>query len=300
MDSNANTKASDSKKIKSVTNLSIIINIILTAAKFLIGFLAGSLAVISDGVHSFSDMVTDLAVIFGVHYGSKEPDVKHPYGHGRIETLASTFVATALVLVGLGMVYYAAVDITKGSIITPNIAMFVVTISSIVSKEWLYQVTRKVAIKTHSSAAYANAWHHRSDAMSSVAVLIGIVALKFGFAYGDQIAAIAVGLMIILIGLSIIGDCLREFAEGAVDPKTAEHITNIINAHPSIRQWHKLRTHTVGREVFVDLHILVDPNISISAAHDISEKLETALQNHLARPVTIIIHIEPDVPQLRK
>jgi cation diffusion facilitator family transporter len=300
MDSNANTKASDSKKIKSVTNLSIIVNIILTAAKFLIGFLAGSLAVISDGVHSFSDMVTDLAVIFGVHYGSKEPDVKHPYGHGRIETLASTFVATALVLVGLGMVYYAAVDITKGSIITPNIAMFVVTISSIVSKEWLYQVTRKVAIKTHSSAAYANAWHHRSDAMSSVAVLIGIVALKFGFAYGDQIAAIAVGLMIILIGLSIIGDCLREFAEGAVDPKTAEHITNIINAHPSIRQWHKLRTHTVGREVFVDLHILVDPNISISAAHDISEKLETALQNHLARPVTIIIHIEPDVPQLRK
>lgn len=300
MDSNANTKASDSKKIKSVTNLSIIVNIILTAAKFLIGFLAGSLAVISDGVHSFSDMVTDLAVIFGVHYGSKEPDVKHPYGHGRIETLASTFVATALVLVGLGMVYYAAVDITKGSIITPNIAMFVVTISSIVSKEWLYQVTRKVAIKTHSSAAYANAWHHRSDAMSSVAVLIGIVALKFGFAYGDQIAAIAVGLMIILIGLSIIGDCLREFAEGAVDPKTAEHITNIINAHPSIRQWHKLRTHTVGREVFVDLHILVDPDISVSAAHDISEKLETALQNHLARPVTIIIHIEPDVPQLRK
>jgi len=290
----------DSKAIKSVTNLSIVINIILTAAKMVIGFLAGSMAVVSDGIHSLSDMVTDVAVIFGVQLGSKEPDSEHPYGHGRIETFAGSFVAVALVIVGIGMICYAVVGVAKGNIIVPTAGMFIVTITSIISKEWLYQITKKVAVRTHSSATYANAWHHRSDAFSSVAVLIGIVALKFGFKYGDQIAAIVVGLMIIWVGVSVVRDCLHELIEGSVDTEVVEHIQNIIKTNSQVRQWHKLRTRTVGRELFLDMHILVDPDLSIAAAHEIAESLEKAMHEQMTRPVNITVHVEPDLPSLRK
>ncbi|MBA7660723.1 Magnetosome protein MamB [subsurface metagenome] len=124
--------------------------------------------------------------------------------------------------------------------------------------------------------------------------------LEFGFGYGDQVAAIAVGLMIIWVGVRVVGDSMRELTEGAVDSDTVERIRDVINANSSIRQWHKLRTRTVGREVFLDLHILVDPDLNISAAHKISESLETALNEQITRPVNITVHIEPDIPTLRK
>ena len=133
-----------------------------------------------------------------------------------------------------------------------------------------------------------------------MAVLIGFISLKFGFDYGDQIAAIAVGLMIILVAIRVVSDCLRELTEGAVDSGTIEHIENVINANASIHQWHKLRTRMVGREVFLDLHILVDPDLSIATAHEISESLEKTLHDEIGRPVNIIVHVEPDVPELRK
>ena len=290
----------DSKRIKSVTNISMVTNIALMIAKMAVGFITGSIAIVSDGVHSLSDVITDLAVIFGVRLGSKEADEKHPYGHGRLETFSAGFVAVALVFVGLGMIYYAGKDISRGKVIVPNAAMFIVTIGSIVSKEWLYQITKQVAIRSHSSAAYANAWHHRSDALSSIAVLIGIISLKLGFNYGDQVAAIAVGLMVILVGVNVIGDCLQELTEAAVDAETFAHIKRIINAEPAIHHWHKLRSRTVGREVFLDLHILVDPDLNIAAAHEIAESLESVLNEQITRPINITVHIEPDIPALRK
>ena len=297
---NQDIKALGSEEIKWVTNVSIVINILLTIAKFIVGFLNGSLAIISDGIHSLSDMITDLAVIFGVKFGSKEPDVEHPYGHGRIETFAGLFVAMALVFVGGGMIYYAALDVAKGKVIVPTTMMYVVTIVSILSKEWLFQITKKIAIKTHSSAAYANAWHHRSDSLSSVAVLIGLIVIKFGFKHGDEIAAMAVGLMIIFVGISVIGYSLRELSEGAVDKDTIEQIKQIINSNTAIRHWHKLRTRVIGREVFLDVHILVSPELNIAAAHAIAENLESAMHEQMARPVNIVVHVEPDSPELRK
>jgi cation diffusion facilitator family transporter len=171
---------------------------------------------------------------------------------------------------------------------------------SIAAKEWLYRVTKKAAIRSNSPALYANAWHHRSDAFSSIAVVIGFISLKFGFGHGDQTAAAAVGLMIILVGVRVIGDCMRELTESAIDTDTIEHIKKIINSDSSIRHWHKLRTRTVGREVFLDLHILVDPELNIAAAHEITERLENALDEEISRPVNITVHIEPDTPELRK
>jgi cation diffusion facilitator family transporter len=198
------------------------------------------------------------------------------------------------------MIHYATMSIARGEVTLPRIEVLAAAIVSIAAKEWLYRATRKVAIRSQSPALYANAWHHRSDALSSVAVVIGFVLLQFGFDHGDQIAAIAVGLMIIWVGAKIIGDCVRELAESAVDQDTIEHIKQIIDANPSIRQWHKLRTRTVGREVFLDLHILVDPVLNVTTAHEITVSLEKALDEQIKRPTNITIHIEPDTPELRE
>jgi len=288
------------KQIRSITYLGIAINIALSALKIVIGFFTASLALIADGFHSLSDMATDVVVLIGLRLGSKEPDREHPYGHGRLETFSAGSIAIILILVGGAMVYYATAAIAANRVTIPRIAILVVAVVSIAAKEWLYRVTQKAAIQSHSAALYANAWHHRSDALSSVAVVIGFISLRLGFEHGDQVAAVAVGLMIIWVGFRIIGDSLRELTEGAVDQGTVEHIERVINANKQIRQWHRLRTRTVGREVFLDLHILVDPNLDIAAAHEISESLETALDEQLTRPVNITVHIEPDIPALRR
>lgn len=288
------------KQIKSITYLGAGVNILLAAIKITIGTLSGSLALIADGIHSFSDLATDAAVLLGIRLGSKAPDRSHQYGHGRAETFSASLISLVLIVVGAAMMYYATTAIAKDETTTPRLAVLIAAIVSIASKEWLYRVTQKVAMKSHSSALYANAWHHRSDALSSVAVVIGFVLLEFGFGHGDHVAAIAVGLMIILVGVRTIGDSLRELTEGAVDDDTIEHIKAIINANSSIRQWHRLRTRTVGREVFLDLHILVDPDLNIADAHKIADNLEKNLNEEIARPVNITIHIEPDIPEMRK
>jgi len=287
-------------KIKSVTYLSAVTNLVLCLVKFVVGLLTGSLALVADGIHSLSDIATDAAVLLGLHFGSKEPDESHPYGHGRLETFSAGSIAVVLVVVGATMIYHATIAIAADKVVFPNIGILVVAAVSIAAKEWLYRITRKAAVQSHSTALYANAWHHRSDAFSSVAVAIGFILLKVGFTHGDQLAAIAVGLMIIWVGVTIIGGALRELTESAIDAETIEQIKDIINAAPSIRQWHQLRSRTVGREVFVDLHILVNPDLNVAAAHEISERLEDALDEQISRPINITVHIEPDIPELRK
>lgn len=288
------------KQIKSITYLGMVVNIALAVIKIAIGVFAASLALVADGIHSLSDLATDVAVLLGLRLGSKAPDQSHPYGHGRAETFSAVLIALILILVGGVMIYYATMAIARDEVTSPKITVLIAAIISIASKEWLYRATKKVAIRSHSAALYANAWHHRSDALSSVAVAIGFISLEFGFGHGDQVAAIAVGLMIIWVGIRVIGDSLHELTESAVDSDTIEHIKNIVNDNSSIRQWHKLRTRMVGREVFLDLHILVDPDLSIAAAHEISENLEKALDEQISRPVNITVHIEPDIPALRK
>ncbi len=293
-------------QIKSVTKIAVITNIILFVIKMPVGFFSGSMALIADGIHSLSDVTTDLAVLIGVYFGAKEPDRKHPYGHGRVETFSAMFIAVVLAVVGGGIIWKASLSIAKAHSAREYIrqmgwVVFWAALLSVVVKELLYRISKKVAVKTNSTSLYANAWHHRTDALSSIAVVIGFVTMRWwGYVYGDQVAAIVVGLLIILVGVKIIGDCLRELTEGAVDQGTIEHIKHIINVNSSIRHWHKLRTRTVGREVFLDLHILVDPDLNVAAAHEIAESLESALHEQITRPVNITVHIEPNVPALRK
>jgi cation diffusion facilitator family transporter len=292
------------KSIKTVTYAGIVVNIVLAVLKVIVGMAAGSIALVADGVHSISDMVTDVAILLGVHFGSRGPDMKHPYGHGRIETFSALFVAIILVLVGAFMVRQASLQMAKisaedGGKCVLGWEVFAVAILSIVSKELLYRVTRRVAVKTHSTALYANAWHHRSDALSSVAVVIGFVSMALGYVHGDAVAAIAVGLMVILVGAKVIGKCIDEFAEAGADESTVEQITKIIEGHERVHSFHKLRTRSVGREIFLDLHILVDPQLNITEAHEISESLEDSMHDQIAQPMNITVHIEPDLSTLK-
>lgn len=287
-------------KIKHVTYIGMVLNGVLSFVKIIIGYLTGSLALVADGIHSLSDIATDIAVLLGVRLGSKKADSSHPYGHGRAETFAGGFVALILIIVGGAMIYYATKAIARDEVTKPNFAVLIAAILSVVSKEWLYKITKKIAVEFHSPSVYANAWHHRSDAFSSIAVVIGFIALEFGFTHGDQVAAITVGLMVIWVGIKIISETFRELTESATDNETIELIKNIINSNPSIHHWHKLRSRSVGREVFLDVHILVDPELNVSAAHEISDNLETSIEEQVSRPVNITIHIEPDTPEMRK
>ena len=292
-------------EIRSVTYLGVVVNIVLAIVKVAVGIFAHSIALVADGIHSFSDMATDVVVLLGIHFGSKKPDSKYPYGHGRIETFAAAIVAIVLMIVGGFMIYRAAFAIAKmhyGTDQAPFVGQAVLWVAmfSVFSKELIYRVTREVAVKTKSSALYANAWHHRSDALSSIAVVIGFIATRFGYHHGDQLAAITVGLMIILVGVKIIGKCLEEFAERSVDSQTMAQIERIISSETMIKDWHKLRTRSVGREIFIDLHILVDPELNITDAHEITEVLERSMRQNISCPINLTVNVEPDRPEMRK
>lgn len=289
-----------SKQLRFVTYLSIVANVFLITGKFIVGLITGSLSILADAIHSVSDMLTDIAVLLGLYFGSKEPDSEHPYGHGKLETLAAITIALGLLGVGLGMIYYAALEIAKNNVTRPRNMVLVAAASAIAVKEVVYRVTKAVAIKYHCPAALANAWHDRADALSSVAVVAGVVAQKFGFSHGDQVAAIGIGVMVVIVATKLMGDCLGELIEKAVDKATIEQIKDIIRANGQIRQYHRLRTRTIGRQVSLDVHILVDPHLHIAAAHEIADSLEKALNEQITRPVNITIHIEPDIPKLRK
>ena len=297
---NPGKKEVTEKKIKSITYTGMWVNTSLSVIKIIIGYFAGSLALVADGIHSLSDLATDAAVLIGVRIGSKKADSSHPYGHGRAETLSGVFVAAILIIVGGAMIYYATIAIAKDEATKPNFAVLIAAVVSVLSKEWLYRVTKKIAVESHSPSVYANAWHHRSDALSSIAVFIGFIALEFGFTHGDQVAAITVGLMIIWVGVKVIGDAFKELTESSIDKDTIELIKDIINTNPSIHQWHNLRSRTVGREIFLDVHILVDPELNVTIAHEISENLEKSIEEQINRPINITIHIEPDFPEMRK
>jgi len=288
------------RQLRLVTYLSIAANVFLISGKFIVGLITGSLSLLADAIHSVSDMLTDIVVLLGLYFGSKKPDSSHQYGHGKLETLAAIAIALGLLGVGLGMIYYAARDIAKDNVSRPRNLVLVAAVGAITIKEVVYRVTKRVAMKHHCPAALANAWHDRADALSSVAVIAGVIAQKFGFNHGDQVAAIGIGVMVVLVATKLIGDCLGELIERAVDQATIDQIQSIIKANGQIRQYHRLRTRTVGREVFLDLHILVDPNLNVAAAHEIAQSLEDTLDKQLTRPVNITIHIEPDIPRLRK
>jgi len=277
-----------------VTLLGILWNVVLFAIKLAVGLLTGSTGLIADGIHSASDMATDLAVLGGMHLARRKADEAHPYGHGRFETLAGGIVAGALILVGGFLAWEGAAALFRGEESFPGIGVVAVALVSIAVKEWLYRRTARVARDVGSAALEANAWHHRSDALSSIAVLAGGIGGLIGFGHADQLAGLVVGLMVVMAGGRTLLRVLHELTEGGLTRDDLDTIERAIAAVPDVRSWHQMRGRRVGRETFVDVHVLVDPALSLWDAHEISTKVEAEIHGACDRAVNVIVHVEPD------
>jgi len=277
-----------------VTLLGVLWNVVLFAVKLAVGWLTGSAGLVADGIHSASDMATDLAVLGGMHLARRKADAEHPYGHGRFETLAGGIVAGALVLVGAFLAWEGIAALYRGEPSYPGAGVVAVALPSIAVKEWLYRRTVRIARDVDSAALQANAWHHRSDALSSIAVLAGGIGGLVGFGYADQLAGMIVGLMVVAAGGRTLLRVLHELTEGGLARREIETIERAIADVAGVRDWHQLRGRRVGRETFVDVHVLVDPTLSLWDAHDISMRVESGIREACHRAVNVIVHVEPD------
>jgi len=281
------------KEIQTVTLWGSLVNILLMFGKFVSGLVSGSAALIADGLHSLSDLVTDIVVLLSARISNRPADLTHPYGHKRFETISSQLIAMILMVVGFGLARSAILSLIKGEQKFPGFVVLIVALVSIILKELIFRATRKVSAKISSAALYANAWHHRTDALSSIAVFIGGIASILGWGYADQVAAIAVAVMIFAVGWKIFYEGLIELTEHSADESSISNIEAIFAHAKDITGWHALRTRKVGGELFVDVHIQVDPDLTVTAGHDIATRLKNEVEQGLDRPVNVLVHIEP-------
>lgn len=286
-----------------ITLVSLWANIALTLLKFAAGFFGRSQAMMADAVHSLSDFATDFAVLIGLRFSSKPRDDDHAYGHGKFETIAAAMVGVALGVAALNIAgsaitrIFAAVN--GDSIPTPSVYAFWVAVISIGVKEVLFQVTRRVALTTGSAAVMANAWHHRSDALSSLATAGGVGAaalLGENWRVLDPIAALFVSLFLFRVGWRIIREQLGDLTEQSLDPAVCEEILAMARGIPGIVEPHNLRTRMVGRHPVIDLHIRMREDMPLHEAHDLATRLEHALQDRFGKETIANLHLEPYSP----
>jgi cation diffusion facilitator family transporter len=250
---------------------------------------------IADGVHSLSDLVTDALVIWAAKYGSQAADEAHPYGHERIQTLSTVLLGSGLIVVALGIGQSAIARLVSSQVLpTPDSFTLIVAAISIVSKEWIYRYTVRVARQIKSKLVEANAWHSRSDAFSSIVVLVGIVGTMWGFEYLDSIAAIVVASMIVHVGGKLIVDGIKELIDTGVESDEMQALERTMAEVEGVRGVHQLRTRKMGSTVVADVHILVDPDISVSEGHRISVEVESAIDKMSRDPMDVTVHIDPE------
>lgn len=280
---------------KKTTLLGTGINLFLTFFKFSAGILGNSQAMIADAVHSLSDFASDIIVILGFEFTGKPEDKNHPYGHGRAETLATFMVGIILFLVALGILRGATLSIIAEKYEKPGLYALVAAVLSVILKEFLYFYTLKKGKYINSDALKANAWHHRSDSMSSVAAFLGITASMINPEYHifDSIAAIVVSFICIRSSVDILKEPVKNIMESSVDEKTVNFISKIAKNKNGVLNVHNLKTRKVGNSIFADMHIEVDPEITVIKAHNIAESVKKEIKNKIDNIEDVLIHIEP-------
>lgn len=279
-----------------ITLIGAVVNVLLAAVKILLGTIGNSYALVVDGIHSLADLATDLLVVVVAHHGGADADEDHPYGHQRIETAASVALGVLLALTGIGILWDAIDRLFETErLLTPGLLAITGALLSIVAKEALYHYTRAVAQRIKSPLLLANAWHHRSDAISSVVVLIGIVGTMAGLDYLDAIAATVVALMIVHIGWGLAWSALRELVDTGLDADRLASIREVIGQVPGVQALHMLRTRRMGEAALVDVHIQLDnPHASVSEGHQISETVRSRLVNEVEEVSDVTVHIDPE------
>jgi cation diffusion facilitator family transporter len=278
-----------------ITVLTALLTTLLAMLKLTFGWWGQSHALIADGIHSISDVLVDILVLFAAHYGGKQADINHPYGHGRIETAGTFGLALLLIFAGIGIILNV-VEHLLGHAPVPKPDFFVLWIAvlAIVINEGLFRYTLSIAKKIQSSLLEANAWHSRSDVAVSIVVLLSIGGALLGFPYLDAVGATIVGVMIIHMAMKLAWRSISELVDTGVDKKTIENIEAMIKAVPGVNTLHMLRTRTVNNKIFLDVHILVEPRISVSEGHYIGEQVIHTLYKNIAEIGDITLHVDPE------
>lgn len=287
-------------KANRVTWVGMYANIVLTLFKLIAGIFGQSAAMVADAFHSLSDFATDVVVLLGFRFVEKPVDKTHDYGHGKAETLSSVIIGIALFAVGFRIFWvgvHQIYHIYKGQVIPePGLIAFYAAVISIVMKEWLYRYTIKTGKAINSPAVVANAWHHRSDAFSSIGTMIGIggaILLGEKWHILDPIAALIVSVFIIRTAIRISLDSFNELLEASLDDESEKKILEIINSVSGVISPHELRTRRIGNYIAIDVHMEVNKTLNITAAHDISTEVEKKLREEFGKETFIYIHIEP-------
>lgn len=288
------------KEIYKVTLIGGAVNVLLLAFKFIAGIVGHSAAMIADAIHSLSDFATDVVVLVFVKISGKPQDKSHDYGHGKYETLATTLIGVALLAVGIGIGYNGVVKVIDWfhgeQLEAPGMLAFWAAIVSIVLKELTYQYTVRQGRKLNSPAVEANAWHHRSDALSSIGTAVGIggaVLLGDRWTVLDPAASVIVSIFIIKVSLDLLKNGLGELTERSLPDDVEEEIVGIVASFDGVVEPHDLRTRRIGSHYAMEMHILMDGNISLHSAHDTADAIENALKERFGEKTHVAIHIEP-------
>ncbi|MBU1190956.1 MAG: cation diffusion facilitator family transporter [Gammaproteobacteria bacterium] len=282
-------------KIRRVTLVGAVINAVLATIKLMFGYLAHSQALIADGLHSVSDLASDFLLLFAAKHASRDADEDHPYGHGRIETLFGIVQGSILGVFALGIAYDAGQRLfDPARLLQPESFALIIALVSVLAKEGLYHYTIRAARKLRSNMLRGNAWDHRSDAISSVIVMVGVAGTLGGLPYLDALAAIGVALMILKISWALIWQSVRELIDTALDAEKVEKIRGKIMHVGGVERVHMLRTRTSGRDALVDVHIQVDPALSVSEGHHIGEKVRDDLIAEIEEVADVTVHIDPE------
>lgn len=288
------------REIRNITILGAIVNIALTLGKIIAGIYGRSSAMMADGIHSLSDLFSDIVVIVFTHISSKEKDRHHSFGHGKFETLATLIVSVILVVVGANLMSNGIKSIYgffNGELLPrPGYIALVAAVISIVAKEILYHLTIRTGKRTGSTVVVANAWHHRSDALSSIGALIGIggsIVLGEKWAILDPLASCVISIAVIVVAVRMAFPSLAELLETSLPEDIESEIIRTASAVKGVREIHELKTRRNGMSFIIDAHIVVNPDISIVEAHDIATDVEDALRERYGRQTQMNIHIEP-------
>jgi cation diffusion facilitator family transporter len=283
------------QEVRRVTYWGLAVNLLLSGFKMFFGITASSQALVADSVHSLSDSATDVAVIVGARFWSAPADANHPHGHGRIETIITAIIGVALAGVGVGLGYKALASIPQGHATLPGWSAFAVACFSIVSKEWLYQWTVRAGQRVKSQAVIANAWHHRSDSMSSIPVAIAVLGTKIqpAWTFLDHIGAVIVSILIIQAAWRIVWPVLNQLTDAGVSEEERHRLHTLATSVAGVQDVHALRTRHLGSGLALDLHLMVDPELTVRQGHDLAGKVKEYLLREDEDVVDVLIHVEP-------
>lgn len=288
------------KEIYKVTLIGTAVNALLIVLKLIAGIIGRSSAMVADAVHSLSDFVTDAIVLIFVRIAGLPSDKGHDYGHGKYETLATLIIGFILAMAGVGLLISGIEQVVRsfnGELLPrPRMVALIVAVLSIASKEWLYRYTVKVGRATESQAVIANAWHHRSDAISSAGTLVGIAGAMFlgeQWRILDPLAAVLVSMFIIKSGYDIIRPSVSELLEASLPENQEREIRTLVMSIDGIKNVHNLRTRRIGCTIAADMHVKMDGSMSLSDAHALASRAEGAIKSRFGENTIVTIHMEP-------